>query len=95
MSDTVKWGTGQVVGGWDFPAGQDGRYETGYAVTMTRRFAPQVLDLVAPRPGERLLDVACGTGALTHLAASRPLDRSDGCDMCLNQGAGRHAVSQL
>lgn len=45
------------------PRREDGRYETGYAVSITRRFAAQVLDLVAPRPGERLLDVACGIGA--------------------------------
>ncbi len=62
MSDTVKWGTGQVVGGWDFPAGEDGRYETGYAVTMTRRFAPLVLDLVAPRPGSACSTSPAGPG---------------------------------
>jgi ubiquinone/menaquinone biosynthesis C-methylase UbiE len=71
VSDAVKWGTVELDRGWDFPAGEDGLYETGFVATTTRGFAPLVLDLVAPLPGEHLLDVACGTGALTHLAAAR------------------------
>jgi ubiquinone/menaquinone biosynthesis C-methylase UbiE len=35
------------------------------------RWAPRLVDLAGVRPGERILDVACGTGAVTWLAAER------------------------
>jgi ubiquinone/menaquinone biosynthesis C-methylase UbiE len=34
-------------------------------------WAPRVLDLAAPAAGERVLDVACGTGVVARLAAER------------------------
>ena len=34
-------------------------------------WAPRVLDLAAPATGERVLDVACGTGVVARLAAER------------------------
>ena len=35
------------------------------------RWAPDLVGLAALRPGERVLDVACGTGVVTRLAAER------------------------
>jgi ubiquinone/menaquinone biosynthesis C-methylase UbiE len=32
---------------------------------------PRLIDLAAVRPGEHVLDVACGTGVVTRLAAER------------------------
>jgi len=34
---------------------------------MIGEWLPRVLALANPQPGERALDVACGTGALTHV----------------------------
>lgn len=34
-------------------------------------WAPQLIDLAALRPGERVLDLACGTGLIARLAAPR------------------------
>ena len=39
--------------------------------TVTRLYGSKLLDAVAAAPTTRILDVACGTGLLTSLAASR------------------------
>jgi SAM-dependent methyltransferase len=46
-------------------------------------WAPRVLDLAAPAMGERVLDVACGTGVVARLAAERvgPDGRVVGLDL--------------
>src|SRR5512132_3028439 len=60
--------------------------------------AAQLLDLAAVRPGERVLDVACGTGIVARQAAARvgPGGAVTGTD--LNQGmleAARAAAADL
>lgn len=54
-------------------------------VLVPRLFTPWaevLLDRVAPRRGERVLDVACGPGSVTRLVAERvgPTSRVLGCD---------------
>lgn len=44
-------------------------YYACFIPTLIGRWAPKTLALVEPRAGERLLDVACGSGAVTRLAA--------------------------
>jgi len=44
-------------------------YHTCFVPTIIAPWVERTLALAAPQPGERLLDVACGTGAVTLRAA--------------------------
>lgn len=46
-------------------------YERHMVPAIFAAWVPPLLDLAAPKPGERVLDVACGTGAVARQAASR------------------------
>ena len=46
-------------------------YEQHLVPGMFRHFAERVVDLANPQPGERVLDLACGTGIGARLAARR------------------------
>ncbi|MDZ7413054.1 MAG: methyltransferase domain-containing protein [candidate division KSB1 bacterium] len=48
-----------------------GGVRTGVGPRCVRVLAPLIVDLAAPQPGERALDVACGTGVVARLAAQR------------------------
>lgn len=54
-------------------------YERHMVPAMLTSWVPTLLDIVALQPGERVLDVACGTGAVARQAA-------------LQVGAGGHVV---
>jgi trans-aconitate methyltransferase len=45
------------------------RYEDGYSFVW--KHGADVIELLAPQPGERILDLACGTGHLTAQLAAR------------------------
>jgi SAM-dependent methyltransferase len=45
-------------------------YEAKFVPSMFAECAVQLLDAVSPQPGDRLLDVACGTGIVARSAAA-------------------------
>ena len=44
-------------------------YHACFVPTLIAPWAPRTLALATPQPGERILDVACGSGVVTRLAA--------------------------
>src|SRR3712207_8439384 len=46
-------------------------YTTLFRSAITSLWAADLVNRAAPRPGERLLDIACGTGVVSRLAAER------------------------
>ena len=63
-----------------------------YAVpAITSLWAADLIDRAAPRPGERVLDVACGTGVVARLAAER---MGSGRVVGLDINAGMLAVAR-
>lgn len=73
MSTTTIW---SISGNWAEI------YQACFVPTIIAPWVERTLALAAPQPGERLLDVACGTGAVTLPAAEvvGPAGRATGLD---------------
>lgn len=58
-------------------------YERKMVPVLFAPWAPLLLDLAGPQPGERVLDLACGSGIVARLAAARVGSggRVDGLDL--------------
>jgi len=67
-------------------------YERYVVPAIGRPVAEGLLEAAQLRPGERVLDVACGTGVVTRLAAERVLP--DGAVAGLDPNPGMLAVAR-
>jgi SAM-dependent methyltransferase len=67
---------------WDVPGSGAEIYETVFVPAMTGGWSTTAVALANPQAGERILDVACGTGVLTRLVAGivGPKGRAIGLD---------------
>lgn len=74
MDTTNVWG---ITGNWAEI------YQACFVPTIIAPWAERTLALADPRPGERVLDVACGTGVVTRCAARAigPTGRTVGLDL--------------
>jgi SAM-dependent methyltransferase len=61
----------QGQGQWQVAGNAAETYERALIPAVFGAWAPLVVTLADPRPGERVLDVACGTGVVTRLVAQR------------------------
>lgn len=70
-------------------------YERKLVGPLFRPWAEAILDIVAPAAGERVLDVACGTGIVGRLASERvgPTGRVVGVDLSPGMLAMARAVA--
>ncbi len=61
-------------------------YEEFFVPALFREWAPRVAAAAAIRPGQKVLDVACGTGVLAREAASRAAPGGEVCGLDRNEG---------
>ncbi|MBM4461679.1 MAG: methyltransferase domain-containing protein, partial [Chloroflexi bacterium] len=68
---------------WRIPGTWVEIYDAIFIPAMIAAWSPRLAELVDPRPGERVLDVACGTGDWTRCVAARvgPQGRVVGLDI--------------
>src|ERR671912_1877654 len=79
---------------WQLEGSAADLYERYLVPAITALWAADLVERVAPAPGERVLDVACGTGIVARLAAQR-MDTGQIVGLDLNPGmlAGAQAVA--
>ena len=58
-------------GQWQVAGSAPEVYERELVPAVFGEWAPIVVGLARPRPGERVVDVACGTGIVARIAAAR------------------------
>lgn len=61
---------GQTESGWQLEASAPELYERYMVPAVARLWAADLVERAAPKPGERVLDIACGTGIVARFAAA-------------------------
>ena len=69
---------------WQLDEHSAAAYEQYLVPTIFAPAAEGILEALAPQPGERLLDVACGTGVVARQAAPRVAPGGRVCGIDLN-----------
>ena len=77
---------------WQLGENPDALYERYLVPAMFGPWAADLVTLAAPQPGERVLDVACGTGVVARLVA--PYVGATGHVVGLDLDTGRLAVAR-
>lgn len=72
--------------GWQVSGDAAEVYEQCFVPAIFGRWAPQMVDTVRVAPGDRVLDVGCGTGVLARTAADRVAAESQITGLDLNAG---------
>lgn len=54
---------------WEQAAAPAENYERDLVPVLFEPWVPELVELTAPKPGERVLDLACGTGIVARIAA--------------------------
>jgi ubiquinone/menaquinone biosynthesis C-methylase UbiE len=83
--------------GWQLEADSAQAYERYLVPALMTRWADVLLDQAAPREGERVLDVGCGTGIVARRAAARVGATGSVTGLDLNPGmlaVAQHAASE-
>lgn len=82
---------------WDGPGGENWAEMSDHYDRLNRAFGERIVERLAPQPGERVLDVGCGNGALC-LAIAPVADSVVGLDISgpmLERAAARAAAAGL
>jgi len=74
------------AGQWQVAGNAAENYERYLVPSILGPWAENLLDLVEPKPGEHVLDLACGTGILARLVAQRIGKSGRVVGLDLNQG---------
>lgn len=80
-------------GQWQVAGNAAETYERALVPAVFAAWAPLVVALADPRPGERVLDVACGTGVVTRLVAREVGSKGNVVGLDLNPGMLAAAAS--
>ncbi len=73
-------------GGWQVGGNAAELYERYHVPAIVGPWAADLVALAQPRPGNRVLDVACGTGVVARLAAQQPGSPAKVIGLDLNAG---------